>query len=131
MRRSTATVALIALFALSAFALVACSSGTTGTTGTSTSPPATSGGGTTSGGTATDVAIKGFAFSPDSVDIAVGDSVTWTNDDSATHTVTGDGGIDSKNLAQGDSYTKTFDTAGTFSYHCSIHPSMTGTVIVK
>ena len=77
------------------------------------------------------VVMKNFAFDPKTVTIKVGQTVTWTNQDSATHTVTGDGGIDSGDLPKGQSYSKTFDTAGTFNYHCSIHPSMTGQVIVE
>jgi plastocyanin len=85
----------------------------------------------TSAAAGASVEAKNFAFNPKTVTIKVGDTVTWTNQDSTTHTVTGDGGIDSGNLAPGKSYSKTFDTAGTFNYHCSIHPSMTGQVIVQ
>jgi plastocyanin len=77
------------------------------------------------------VTIKDFAFSPASLEIAIGETVTWTNEDSAAHTVTGDDGIDSGSLAQGKSFTHTFKSAGTFSYRCSIHPNMTGKVTVK
>jgi plastocyanin len=77
------------------------------------------------------VEIKNFAFDPETVTIAVGQTVTWTNQDSVVHTVVGDGGLDSGDLSKGDSYSKTFDTAGTFDYHCSIHPQMKGQVIVR
>jgi plastocyanin len=80
---------------------------------------------------ATSVDIKDFQFNPSKVTIKVGGTVTWTNSGPSTHTVTGDGGIDSGDLSKGKSYSKTFDTAGTFNYHCSIHPSMTGQVIVQ
>jgi len=77
------------------------------------------------------VSIVDFAFQPGSVEVPVGGSVTWTNNGSATHTVTSDSGaFDSGQLAPGASFSQTFDTAGTFTYHCSIHPQMTGTVIV-
>ncbi len=103
--------------------------------GGATTTPTPSGSGTGSGSTASDgnatVTIENFAFSPTSVEIKTGGSVVWTNNDSVTHTVTGDGGIASGDLAQGKSYTKTFDAAGTYNYSCSIHPSMTGTVVVK
>ena len=78
------------------------------------------------------VTIAGFAFAPATVTIQVGDSVTWTNEDSAPHTATaGDGSFDTGQLANGDSDTVTFDTAGTFDYVCSIHPQMTGSVVVE
>jgi plastocyanin len=78
------------------------------------------------------VTIADFAFSPASLTINVGDTVTWTNQDSATHTATAtDGSFDTGNLAQGASGSITFDTAGTFNYICSIHPQMTGTIIVQ
>ena len=73
------------------------------------------------------VTIAGFAFAPATVTIQVGDSVTWTNEDSTPHTATaGDGSFDTGQLANGDSEAVTFDTAGTFAYVCSIHPQMTG-----
>ena len=76
--------------------------------------------------------IKGFAFSPESITVKVGDSVTWTNQDGTTHTVTSsDGSFGSKNLDQGQTFTATFDKAGTFAYICSIHSFMTGTVVVQ
>jgi plastocyanin len=77
------------------------------------------------------VSISNFSFSPTSLDVKVGDTVTWVNNDDALHTVTGDGGISSPNLAKGESYKQVFDTAGTFSYSCSIHPAMKGTITVK
>jgi len=89
-----------------------------------------SGGGTSGGGTAATVEMKEFAFVPASVEIAVGGTVTWKNADAATHTVKGDGWV-SGDLAQGASFSKTFDTAGTYGYSCGIHPSMTGEVVVK
>jgi plastocyanin len=62
----------------------------------------------------------------------VGDTVTWTNDDSTTHTVTADAGaFKSNDLAPGDKFTFTFTTAGAFAYHCSIHPTMTATITVQ
>lgn len=78
------------------------------------------------------VTIANFAFSPDTVTIGVGDSVTWTNGDGTAHTATaGDGSFDTGSIAAGASETVTFDTAGTFPYICSIHPTMTGSVVVE
>ena len=76
------------------------------------------------------VDIKNFAFTPGSITIAPGDSVTWTNSDGTTHTVTGSGWA-SGNIANGAAYTHQFNTTGNFTYHCSIHPSMTGVVHVS
>ena len=80
-----------------------------------------------------DVEIKGFAFSPASVTVPVGATVIWTNSDSATHTIISDSGseISSGSVAKGQTYAHTFNTQGTYAYHCGIHPSMKGTVIVQ
>lgn len=81
-----------------------------------------------------DVTIAGFAFSPATVTVAVGDTVTWTNNDDVPHTATSSSGVspafDTGNLSEGASGTVTFNTAGSFSYFCKIHPNMTGTVVV-
>jgi plastocyanin len=77
------------------------------------------------------VAIRNFAFGPATLSVARGTTVTWTNRDSSVHTATAAGGaFDSRNLAQGRSFSHTFDTAGTFAYRCDIHQYMTGTITV-
>jgi plastocyanin len=77
------------------------------------------------------VSIQGFAFDPADLTVHVGDTVTWTNQDGATHTATADGGaFDTGNIGGGSSKQVTFSTAGTFPYHCSIHASMHGTITV-
>lgn len=81
------------------------------------------------------VTIQNFAFSPRDITVKKGTTVTWTNKDSTTHTVTeaeADGltGPNSGNLAPGQSYSFTFDTVATYHYHCTIHPEMLGTVKV-
>jgi plastocyanin len=77
------------------------------------------------------IAIQGFAFDPAAVTVKVGTSITWSNQDSADHTITSDkGDWDSGKTAQGGKYTHTFDQVGTYTYHCSIHSSMKGTVVV-
>jgi plastocyanin len=77
------------------------------------------------------VTIQDFAFSPASVSIPVGGSVTWKNLDTASHTATdASGSFDSGNLDTGKSYTHTFNKAGTYAIVCSYHSSMHGTVIV-
>jgi plastocyanin len=78
------------------------------------------------------VQIKDFEFAPSKVTIKVGGSVTWTNDGSSAHTVTADDGtFDSGQLQKGKTFSRTFDSTGTFSYHCSIHPSMKAQVVVE
>ncbi|MCL4418094.1 MAG: cupredoxin family copper-binding protein [Actinobacteria bacterium] len=78
------------------------------------------------------VDIKNMSFSPTSVMVKVGTMVTWTNNDSVTHTVTSNTKeFDSKALQPGESFSFTFKKAGTFPYYCSIHTFMNGTIIVK
>jgi plastocyanin len=89
---------------------------------------------TTSGQSGTSVSIQGMAFIPASITIAVNTTVTWTNNDAVTHTVTSDTPLfNSGNMAGNGSgtFSFTFTSAGTFPYHCSIHPDMTATVIVQ
>ncbi len=75
--------------------------------------------------------IQGFAFNPDTLTIPAGTKVTWTNKDSATHTVTSDtGAFSSNNLPNGASFSFTFNQAGTFAYHCAIHPRMVAAITV-
>jgi plastocyanin len=77
------------------------------------------------------VTISGFSFRPGAITVHVGDTVTWSNHDAPTHTATADdGSFDTGKLPSGRSGSHTFTSAGTFSYHCSIHPSMHGTVTV-
>src|SRR5207248_692552 len=80
------------------------------------------------------VTIKSFAFHPGSISISVGDTVTWSNQDSvaAGHTATaGDGSFNTGVLKQGQSASHTFTKAGTFAYICAVHPFMKGTIVVN
>jgi plastocyanin len=78
------------------------------------------------------VTIQNFAFSPATVTVNVGDTVTWTNQDDVQHSATAsDGSFDTGLLSQGSSGSATFDTAGTFAYICTPHPNMKGTVVVQ
>lgn len=78
------------------------------------------------------VVIDNLAFNPEIVTISVGDSVEWTNNDSFDHTVTSDtGAFNSGDIVPGGTFSLEFTTAGTYEYHCEIHPSMTGTVVVQ
>ena len=79
-----------------------------------------------------EIRIDNFAFDPNNITIALGDTVTWTNYDSSKHTVTEDNGeFDSEDLDTEDSFSWTFDVAGNYSYHCGRHSSMTGVVNVE
>ncbi|VVB58222.1 Halocyanin [Candidatus Anstonella stagnisolia] len=78
------------------------------------------------------VGISGFAFNPASIEIAKGTTVTWTNKDSVPHSVTSDNGaFDTGIFQSGGEGSYTFNAPGTYAYHCSVHPSMKGTVVVK
>jgi plastocyanin len=93
--------------------------------------PAPSTGPAASAGAGSAVAIKDFSFQPASISVAVGSTVTWTNNDTTGHTVSADeGSFDSGTVAPGATFSQTFDTAGTFTYHCNIHPTMTATITV-
>jgi plastocyanin len=78
------------------------------------------------------VEISGLAFSPTTLTITAGDTVTWTNADSSPHTASADGGaFDSGNLDQGQSYSHTFTQPGTYSYRCDYHSEMRATIVVE
>lgn len=86
---------------------------------------------TAGGSTAGTVQIANFAFTPSSLTVKVGTTVTWTNTDSVSHTVTADdGSFTSGKIATGSTFKETFAKAGTYAYHCAIHSSMTGTITV-
>lgn len=78
------------------------------------------------------VTISDFAFSPASITVKKGTTVTWTNQDSVAHTVTSDSGnmLDSPLFSEGETFSFTFNQTGTFTYHCTPHPQMKGTVVV-
>lgn len=80
----------------------------------------------------TAVEIDSFQFAPRELSVATGDTVTWTNLDSAKHAIKGEGNTpaQSEDLDQGETYEFTFDQPGTYPYICSIHTSMRGTVVV-
>ena len=78
------------------------------------------------------VAIKGFKFVPADATINVGDTIVWTNEDSAPHTVeSSDCTLRSDELANGDIYSYKFTKAKKYDYICGIHPSMHGSVTVQ
>ena len=78
------------------------------------------------------VKIDNFVFGPQAITVPVGTSVTWTNSDDIPHTaVSTDGVFKSKVLDTDEKFSYTFTKAGTYSYYCSVHPKMTGQVVVK
>lgn len=76
------------------------------------------------------VSVGDGVFAPGSLSIAVGDTVTWTNDDDSPHTATAAGAFDSGNLEPGQSFSFTFDQPGTYGYLCVYHEEMTATITV-
>jgi len=127
MRSSFALIAV--LISLS----IGCDSSSSSPSALPTSPtPSTSGTGTAVSIVMGASTLQSTAYSPNPVTVAVGGSVTWTNNDTVTHTSTADGGAwNSGSIGAGGTFTRTFSTAGTFAYHCAIHPGMIGTVTVQ
>lgn len=80
------------------------------------------------------VKIHDFAYSPAKITVKKGTTVTWTNDDTTKHDIAPDNPSDefkkSNLLAKGETYSVTFDTVGTYTYHCTPHPFMKGSVEV-
>ena len=100
-----------------------------GMSGMPSSAPATPAGGPVASDSVT---IHNFAFGPQVVSVKAGATVHWANHDTEAHTVTSDAGAFSSAVLQpGAGYSHTFTKPGTYSYHCSIHPFMTGKVVVS
>lgn len=123
-RRTTALLGCIAMLVLVA---VACGGGKQTPGGQQTTPPATS--------SPTGPVVKGtdqLTFDPATLTVKVGETVTWINSGTAAHTVTFTvGAAFDKPLNQGDTVTRTFDAAGTFSYFCTTHgQAMSGKIVV-
>ena len=113
------------LIAMLGFAVLAGCGG--GSDGYGSGP--TNGGNTT--GTSTSITVKNNVFDPAATTVGVGATVSWTwAAGSVSHTVTFDDGPTSPNQATGG-YSRVFDKAGTYPYHCVNHPGMTGSVTVK
>lgn len=89
-------------------------------------------GGTTSPTATNQVTVDNNFFTPSSIQVAAGTTVTWTWAQAAiTHNVTFTDGTSSGDHGAGSTFTRTFGTAGTFNYSCTIHPGMNGSVLVK
>lgn len=76
------------------------------------------------------IVIQNFSFNPSSLTVKQGTKVAWVNNDSAPHKIKSDA-FNSTDLNQGDKFEFTFNNKGTFTYICSIHPSMKGEIIVE
>jgi plastocyanin len=141
-RRTVTRIVCVAALALAVSLTMGCSGGG-GSYGGGTppaappaAPPATPPSGGTGGGTpaagGSAVTIQDFQFSPATLTVTKGTTVTWTNQGSASHTVTSDTNVWPKSdVSPGATFSYKFTTAGTFPYHCSIHPSMTAQIVVK
>ena len=78
------------------------------------------------------VKIDNFVFGPQTITVPVGATVKWTNKDDIPHTaVSTDGAFKSKVMDTDESFSYTFTKPGTYSYYCSVHPKMTGKVVVQ
>jgi plastocyanin len=139
--RSTRRAAPAIVTVAASLLLWACSGSATGTP-SPTGAPSAAGGGASAPATAacdksTDAGtvqatIKDFAFSPIPVKAKVGDVVAWSNGDTAAHSVVlDDGACGTDSIASGSTAALVFSAAGTYAFHCGIHPTMKGTVEVQ
>jgi plastocyanin len=114
-------------------ALAGCSSGNTAApVASAAAPSAASAAASAPAAGAAAVAIKDFAFTPQTIQAKVGETITWTNGDSTAHTVTlDDKSVDSGNVGPSATYSHAFTQAGSFAYHCVIHTQMTGTITIS
>jgi plastocyanin len=124
MRKAVASMAVML-----AFTSVACSKSSSSTPG-----GGSSGGSSCTADNATalsgSLSIKDFAFHPDCFSVSAGSTISASNQDTTTHTFTSDGNEVNVSLDAGTTQTATAPAAGTYPFHCNIHPTMTGTFIV-
>ena len=122
---------IIGLAISASLALAACGSSASPTAAPA-SPAASAAASQAATAGANAITIQNFSFAPASLTVKAGTTVTWTNNDSPTHSVKwADGTAGSNPLATGSSYTRTFATPGTYAYVCGIHASMHGTIVVN
>ena len=146
MKKSTLVLSVIVLLALvvGVWALAAVRNPGTNGSSTATTNEANSANGDNSNSGATNnsqapasgnINITNNMFTPPQINVKVGGTVTWTNNDKVAHTVTADlsngNGPASGEIQPGQSYSYTFKKAGSVQYHCEIHHSMRGTIVVK
>ena len=94
--------------------------------------PATASGTSTPAGESVTVRIDGMRFDPQNITVKPGTTVTWIHGSQMPHTISGNAdGMRSGTLYNGQQYSHTFDTAGSYNYFCGLHPSMTGSVVVE
>jgi plastocyanin len=146
-------LAISLLVVLTTIAVAACGGGASPTPASSTavtpsvvagSPAGSSGAGASAGGAAAcataqagstaaaTVTIRNFAYTPQPVQAKVGDVIAWKNDDSAPHTATmDDGSCDTDTIKAGATAMLVFTAAGTYTYHCEIHPGQMKDVTVE
>jgi plastocyanin len=119
----------VVLLVAAALGLAACGGSDDSSAGNAEADPGASGG----KATATDaVTIESFEFKPQQITVASGTTVTWTNGDSAVHSIKDKGDLfESDDLSEGGTFEHTYDEAGEFPYICGIHQYMTGTVVVE
>jgi len=116
---------------LAVVAVAACG-GSSKTTSTTSTPAGAAVASTGSGAATASVSIKNFAFSPVPLSVKVGETITVTNNDGTDHTFTDNGGaFDTGHIAPSASKTVAIAKAGTYDYHCNIHPSMKGVIQVS
>ena len=133
-------LATILMILASSLAFAACGASGSGSGGSTppTEPPVNAGGGGSGSCSVVSATgevagtIEGNAFAPNPVALTAGQTVTFTNQDSVSHTVTlDDGTCDTGQITGGASAGLTFSAAGSYPFHCTIHPSMTGTITVS
>jgi plastocyanin len=124
MRRTLVVVTLLVVVGTLAAGCGGGGSSSSGGGSTTTAAGAQGGGGNA-------VTIDNLAFSPATLNVKTGQQVTWTNKQDIAHTVTADGGAFDHQMPPGATFSFTFDKAGSFPYHCNIHPSMTAKVEVS
>jgi len=102
------------------------------TNNSTVSPPAAESGSGNAVSAKAEIAISNFSFNPSSISVSKGTTVVWTNKDPMGHTITVDSGNGPASglLKSGDTYAYTFASSGSYGYHCSVHPSMRGMVVV-
>jgi plastocyanin len=123
MKTKSVWVGSLALPVLIAILLLAGSPGITAAAAAENDQPAA---------TASAVKIDNFSFGPQTITVPVGATVTWTNADDIPHTaVSTDGVFKSKVIDTDEKFSYTFTKAGTYAYYCTIHPKMTGQVVVQ